>query len=259
MLKETLYKKRNLLISIAVLLIVVTAILLPGMILSLQERQEYNLVNVVEDKYLPSSSAMARNASANLTMCERLRLAAGQWESSVQEAKSYEMSQENYKAIALAREKMKVLYDEGLYPADLSSRYSNWYTWTAIPYKAVDTTFHTYTAYYWRLRFEKYDGTETHTIWMLEDGTVFLAEAVMPENVDAALISDAADTIPEHTEATVTSLETMGEVTADELPYEGVDTAGLSWKALTQVKEEMESYEVLQLYGDRRYLYAIVP
>lgn len=71
-----------------------------------------------------------------------------QWESETQEAYSYEMTLKDYEAAALARDSMEAIYQKGQYPSDLASSYANWYTWEAFPEKAVDTTFHTYSAYY---------------------------------------------------------------------------------------------------------------
>lgn len=251
---------RNSLLLAAVLIAVPAGIILPGRVLTIQGEQEYNQVGAVPEQYLASSSAMAKNASTNLKTTERLRLITGQWESERTEAKSFEMEQEDYEAVALVRAGMKELYDSHLYPIDLSSDYSNWYTWAAKSYKAVDTTFHTYTAYYWIIHFEKYDGSETHIIHMLDDGTIFLAEAVMQGDVDVTRLTAAVDALPREEERTVTALEAdrLAEV-SQLLVYENVDISGLELQALAQVEEEENSYYILQMYKGRRYLYSIVP
>lgn len=254
--EQSFYKRRNLLLLAAVIAVAGMGIILPGKVLALQEEQEYNQVSAVPEKYLSSSTVMAKNASVNLKTTERLQLIAGQWESSLQEMKSYEQEQADFEAVALAREHMKTLYDMGQYPVDLSSGYANWYSWTAEAYKSVDATFHTYTAYYWRIHLKKYDGTEEHTIWMLEDGTVFLAEAVQ-DKIDAAHLTDASEAITGD-EYTVTALDTRGESLQKWMVYGQINSNGLLWKALTQVTEE-DSYYILQLYGEKRYLYMVVP
>jgi len=60
------YKRRNLLVLMVVLLVVLTGMILPGRVLAMQGEQEYDKVAEVPEKYLSSSSAMAKNASQNL-------------------------------------------------------------------------------------------------------------------------------------------------------------------------------------------------
>lgn len=251
---------RKILLLAATIIVVSAGIILPGRVLAIQGEQEYDQVSAVPEQYLASSSAMARNASTNLKKTERLQLITGQWESERTEAKSFEMEQEDYEAVTLARTGMKELYDSRQYPVDLSSDYSNWYTWAAKSHKAVDTTFHTYTAYYWIIHFEKYDGSEIHTIQMLDDGTIFLAEAVMQEDVDVTTLTAAADALPAEEERTVTPLrgDRLAEV-GRLFVYEDVDITDLDLYALAQVEEGEESYYILQMYQGKRYLYSIVP
>lgn len=251
---------RNLLIFALVLMVVGMGIVLPARVLAIQAGQEYNQISNVPEEYLSSSSAMAKSASSNLKTVERLQLIMGQWESNGEAAKSYEMEQEDYEAVTLAREGMKLLYDSGQYPVNLSSEYSNWYSWTAEAYKSVDTTFHTYTAYYWHIHLKKYDGTEEHTIWMLDDGTIFFAESDM-EEIDVTRLKDSADVLSEEEEDSyvITALEPNGNIISERLTYEGVNTDGLTWKALTQIEEGNDIYYVLQLYDENRYLYVIAP
>ena len=123
------------------LLVVLTGIFLPGILIEGQERKAVGEVQAVPAQYIASDSLLAKEASESLKLNDRIQLITGQRES------------------------------------DLASSYANWYTWEAFPEKAVDTTFHTYSAYYWKLIFTKYDGTEKHAVFLLEDGTVLLAEA----------------------------------------------------------------------------------
>ena len=258
MIEKKIYKRGNILFFVIAIAVALTGIILPGKLLTLQEKQEYNQIEAVPEEYLTSSSALAKNVSSNLKTSERLQLIAGQWESENQEAKPYEMDMEDYEAVRHAREEMKELYERGLYPVDLSSKYANWYAWTATSYMAVDTTFHTYAAYYWIISFEKYDGTETHTIWMLDDGTIFLADATLAQKVDRTIVVDATELAAKSGEISATSLNIENEVMSDWMPYTEIDVTGLDWKALTQVEEKEDSYTILQGVGGKRYLYALV-
>lgn len=254
------YPKKNIFMFASVIIIVLSGIILPGNILALQEKKEYDQINAVEAQYLASSSAMARNVSSNLSTCERLQLIAGQWQSDIQEAKSYEMEQEGYEAVILARKKMKELYERRQYPADLSSKYANWYNWNASPYKAVDTTFHSYTAYYWVIQFEKYDKTETHTIQMLEDGTIFLADASMSGEINETMISEVPQTLPGVEGQTAVLLDTERKPIDEMMPYEA-DLSNLRWKGLTLITEAegKDYFLLLQLLGTQRCLYVLAP
>lgn len=251
---------KNIFIFAGVMIIVLGGMILPENILSFQKRQEYNKVKPVEQKYLASSAAMARDASANLTSYEHLQLITGQWESEVKTAHDYEIAQTDYEAVVLAKKKIKELYHLKQYPVDLSSKYANWYNWRAFSYKTVDTTFQTYTSYYWVIQFEKYDETETHTIRMTEDGIIFLAEAVMKETPDDSQIADAAQVLPQGSSLTITPLDTSRKVITKVLPY-ATSLPKLSWKSLTQIteKESNKSYHLFQLLGEKSYLYALAP
>ena len=142
---------------------------------------------------------------------------------------------------------------EKLYPVNLSPDYSNWYTWEAAAKKASDNTFNTYTAYYWIIRFEKYDGTQNHTIWMLEDGTIIMAKAHMKD------ISDMS----EYKEVLHADDESQAENDLSAykgyFDYSGIDFSKLNLISETTAVEQKnnESYEVLQFLQENEYVYAI--
>lgn len=157
-----------------IMILLCTALFLPGEILLHKSSRELDVVNTVsKGSYQSEDSALAREASAKLSGEEKLQLIRGEWESETSGAEDYEMQLRKYEAVQLAREKIAALHKEGKFPTDLSKLYQNWFGWQAEPYKAVDTTFHTYTAYYWRIRFERFDRDQTYTVCMLEDGTIF--------------------------------------------------------------------------------------
>ena len=150
------------------------AFFLPGQILLWESGREIdNVTTVPKESYQSEDSALAKEASARLSNEEKLRLITGEWESEISEAGDFEMQLQGYEAVRMAREKMQALYKKGEFPVDLSELYQNWYGWQVTPYKAVDATFHTYTAYYWEIVFERFDRQKNYTVWMLEDGTIF--------------------------------------------------------------------------------------
>lgn len=176
-----------------------------------------------------------------------------QWESETQEAYSYEMTLKDYEAAALARDSMEAIYQKGQYPSDLASSYANWYTWEAFPEKAVDTTFHTYSAYYWKLIFTKYDGTEKHAVFLLEDGTVLLAEAEGKDILsDVTATEEASSSVKDNEEE-----KTVDKELAEQLSYTGLDVAGLRIKSDNIQEEKDASYRYFELYDKTRFIYGI--
>lgn len=256
--KQKRYTGRNAMIYTGALIAVVAGLFLPDTLFAVQEQNEYTQVSAVDKKYVASSSSLARTVSENLTTYDRLQMAAGQWESERQTAEDYEMEQEDYEVIALARSKIKELYDVGMYPVDLSSEYANWYTWTITPYKIVDTTFHTYTAYCWEIRFEKYDKSETHIIRMIEDGTIYMAKAETSEHQEYS--GEASADLEEMRTLTrkVTSLDDYQYDVKSLLPY-AEDTAPYDADSLTWIKQTGKNYLLFQFYGKNSYMYALTP
>ena len=253
-------KKENIkfiIMSVIVVCIVIAGILVPGIVLGAKQKSEYDKVAQVPKDYLPSSSVMAKEASASLKLSEKLSLIDGQWDSTTDEAASYEMNDQDYQAVATARESMEKLYEQKLYPENLSPDYSNWYTWETAAKKASDNTFNTYTAYYWIIRFEKYDGTQTHTIWMLEDGTIILARERTKDAIDVSKFETA-----DGPGNALDSISLDDKITDDytaEFSYSGIDFSKMNLIGQTTATEEknQESYDVLQFLGDKQYVYVI--
>ena len=172
-------KNRILRIIIATLLTMIiglSGIFVPGIVLKKTNSTTLNTATRLSDEYYShSSTAISRNASAQLSDYQKMMLISGAWESTITEADIAESYLTEYEAINMAQKAVDRLYENGNYPCQLSSSFKNWYTWTATLYKAIDTSFHTYTAYYWKLTFDSYDTEEHHTVLMMEDGTLLCA------------------------------------------------------------------------------------
>lgn len=256
--------KRNMIYALlfcGTLGIAMTGVFVPGQLLTIQSRSGIGVAESVSEKYFSAAgSAVARNASANLSVYEKMQLISGVWESELSDAASYEMELQNFEAVVNAREAMKILYDAGFYPVDISEKYGNWYAWEAQARKAVDSTFYTYTAYFWEIRFSKYDGDEEHTVYMLEDGTVFLANANALGREEMRKIDP---------ESTVSRLKEMGEnvspydwereTVSDWISYVDVETENLQWKTLAQIERGEDTWFLLQAASNTQYLYAVTP
>ena len=235
---------------------VLSGIFLPGILIERQECKAVGEVQAVPAQYIASDSLLAKEASESLKLNDRIQLITGQWESETQEAYSYEMTLEDYEAAALARDSMEAIYQNGQYPSDLASSYANWYTWEAFPMKAVDTTFHTYSAYYWKLIFTKYDGTEKHMVFLLEDGTILLAEAegedISPEN---AVTEE--DSLSGKRNAEEEKEKKVDKELAGQLSYTGLSVSGLKVKSDKTQEAEDAAYRYFALYDNTKFIYGI--
>lgn len=246
--------------------VVVLALLgtfLPGWLLKWQSEAEMNMVDAAPvEYYSPANLAVARNASANLGVYQKLQLITGRWASEVSEAGDNEREMENYEAVELAKKQMNILYLNGVYPVSLLSDYENWYSWEAEFCKVVDATFHTYAAYYWKISFVKYDGTERHQVYMLEDGTVFLAEAWGEDEIDGSVISEISDRSIDYalglTEITKVISE-ENEKIREYLAFTDIESADLEWLDLAKLKVNEQEYYTLQANSSNRYLYSLQP
>ena len=138
---------------------IAAALLLPGFLVRREAAAELGQVTSVPTAYYSGpSEAIVKNASRQLTEDQRLSLIYGEWESTISPASASERSLSEYEAVHL--------------PFPIVSDYQQWYTWSALSYKAVDTTFETYAAIFWKCTFTKYDGSETLVYYITEGGTL---------------------------------------------------------------------------------------
>ena len=167
-MKKIKGEKRKIRISgiiISVLLLAVTsamiagALIVPGRILASDVSAREGVVTPVPtDYYSGPSEAIVKNASRQLTEGQCLSLIYGTWDSIVSPAQPSECNFSEYEIATT-------------YDYSISSYYQKWYSWSATPYKAVDTTFKTYAAIFWRVTFTKYDGTDVKEYFITEGGT----------------------------------------------------------------------------------------
>ena len=173
---------QTILILFSVICLVVTGgLFLPGFFLNTSaERLSDHLQAVPSDYYMSSGSAILEVASLQLSEYEKIRLISGAWDSENNSVSTDQMENNAYTMVKTAKDNLKKMYLSDLYPTSFSKIGSNWYTWNAECFSSTDSTFHTYTAFYWLITLTKFDNTEKHTILITEDGTILYAEAVIP-------------------------------------------------------------------------------
>jgi hypothetical protein len=280
-------KKNRLMYCIIIPLTIIAAlsgIFLPEIIL---KHKGQDILNTAEsaplEYYSAASSVVARNSSAKLSEFQKMQLISGAWDSRDSEASQDESRITEYEAVNLAQTALGSLYDAGLYPSTISSDYGNWYSWTANCYKATDTTFNTYTSYYWIISFSRYDETESHTVLMTEEGSVLLAVADIrdykytPESPDSlysvlyesdrretsviALSSkdELLDDIPEYPHFELGSME-YSEVSLLMVGRDSVSSVD-KFREYYQdsTSEDMEFYYLFQCEGEDSYAVGIIP
>ncbi|MCR5292213.1 MAG: hypothetical protein K6E28_04935 [Eubacterium sp.] len=164
---------KNLILVLGALLAVCAAVWIPGKMQNRIMKKSFSEIkDVPQEYYAGPSESVISNVSKQLTDEQCLELILGRWKSSVSPARKSECTMTDFDIKTMAVLRIRSLYNHGMYPVDLSSDYRNWYSWSATPYKAIDTTFRTYVAIYWCITFTRYDNTELHKIVISERGDI---------------------------------------------------------------------------------------
>lgn len=154
------------------------AIAVPKRLLNYNAGRDINEVKLApEDYYLASGTAIARNASSQLSSLERVKLIYGSWESNMSQCSITEGFLSEAEAVNLAKTQLDIYYENKISPISINSSFSNWYSWDSELYKYTDSMFNTYTAYMWKLTFTKYNNSDYVTIYMTETGMLLAAES----------------------------------------------------------------------------------
>ena len=175
--------KNYILITLAIL-ITGAAIWLPGFLMHKNSNTYYGEVGDVPSEYYSGpSESIIKNASKQLTEEQCNQLITGVWESEITPVSEDDCRYTDFGMKTLVVGHIHDLYTKGLYPRSLSSDTNNWYSWEAKPYRALDSTFKTYAAIFWDIKFTKYDGSETHRFIVSEYGDILYAEANTKESL----------------------------------------------------------------------------
>lgn len=161
------------LIFLLPVLTVALAFFLPEYLLTRQSKAGQEEVKTVsENEYRANYYSLAQKASEGLSREQKVRLATGSWESDIIKIEEKEMKINSMEAVKLVRTYLQQCYKEGKIGINIGQG-NQWYYPTVRAYKAEDTTFHTYTAKFYVIHFEKYTGSEYFDVKILEDGYIF--------------------------------------------------------------------------------------
>ena len=117
---------------------------------------------------------MARSASSNLSSVDRIKLIAGTWESEMQKCENTDGFLNEVEAVELAKKQMEYYYQAGVFPYSMQIKYDNMFSYATELYCYTDSSFHTYSAYLWKITFTKYDDSVECVTYMTESGTILL-------------------------------------------------------------------------------------
>lgn len=155
--------------------VISTGVLVPKYLLArtLFEQME-QVVVAPEEYYVEAGEMMARSASSNLSSVDRIKLIAGTWESEMQKCENTDGFLNEVEAVELAKEQMEYYYQAGVFPYSMQIKYDNMFSYETELYCYTDSSFHTYSAYLWKITFTKYDDSVECVTYMTESGTILL-------------------------------------------------------------------------------------
>lgn len=155
--------------------IISTSVLVPKYLLArtLSEQME-QVVVAPEEYYVEAGEMMARSASSNLLSVDRIKLISGTWESEMRKCENTEGFLNEAEAVELAKKQMEYYYQAGVFPYSMQIKYDNMFSYATELYCYTDSSFHTYSAYLWKITFTKYDDSVECVTYMTESGTILL-------------------------------------------------------------------------------------
>lgn len=248
---------KNFILVVTTLAIAGLAIWLPGFLVSRNSTSEMSVITSVPPEYYSGpSESIIKNASRQLTNEQCIQLITGMWESTIAPANEDACTINEFGIRTLVINRVDDLYARGLYPCKLSSAYDQWYSWTATPYRALDTTFQTYAAIYWDITFTKYDNTDYHRFIVTESGDILYAE-VKVLNQDEADQKDFSNFTPDMKDISymlfyygeyLNTTYNTGNVRVME--HNGVTTSYTTKEAAEKEKENLDTSEASSYIND---------
>ena len=155
--------------------VILASVLVPRYLLARTLFEQMDQVVVApEEYYVEAGEMMARSASSNLSSVDRIKLIAGTWESEMQKCENTDGFLNEVEAVELAKEQMEYYYQAGVFPYSMQIKYDNMFSYETELYCYTDSSFHTYSAYLWKITFTKYDDSVECVTYMTESGTILL-------------------------------------------------------------------------------------
>lgn len=228
--------------------VILASVLVPKYLLARTLSEQMDQVVVApEEYYVEAGEMMARSASSNLSSVDRIKLIAGTWESEMQKCENTDGFLNEVEAVELAKKQMEYYYQAGEFPYSMQIKYDNMFSYATELYCYTDSSFHTYSAYLWKITFTKYDDSVECVTYMTESGTIlllwtdgeYLPETTMKQCYDNLDMKNVFGdnrfyqvTIGEYTPATVVEIPYPME---DELTGETIAKSFSTVKPVTEI------------------------
>ncbi len=264
------------------ILVTVLGIVLPGLLLHITFSSKLGAVSPIStDLYDTSNSAIAKNASMKLTEYERMKLISGSWASTQTEIDTSSANISEVDAVELARAAVSELYTANAYPYHFDSTYDNWYSWKTNCYQCIEASFQTYSAYYWKVTFYRYDTDEVHEVLITDNGTLLAIRNNKPKETlknlsnskDTAMRnyykSQYADTeniifldsefrVPTYSNFSIEADSSSSQIMV--LNNSDVtDLATFRNMVHSQIPDDTEIYHIYQGYNDKYFMMYCIP
>ncbi len=259
---------RILLPILLTILVMCCSFILPGYLLDLKTKNDFNETGLApEEYYLTSNTVMARNASEKLSPMDRVNLITGKWASTMYEASPEEAFLTETEAVELATTRLEIFNRVGVYPYSLSSNYNNWYSWSTKVYRYTDSSFNTYTAYLWVIRFKKFDNSLEHTVIMTEDGIILTAEVnevpTSPRSISYAYSGVYFDYITGAESISCNSITNAANQSYINVTYPDIDMTGVTYMNphivnISETNSEVGNFLIYQYSDTERYGFGMV-
>lgn len=172
-----LLKSKKTYITMGIAAIVMASISVPGVLLNSKYNQFHKDLEVLPERYFPTSASMENRSDSLLLPIDRVNIITGIWDNAITEVDDDKGLLSPIQAVKLAKKQIDVLYKLKLYPDSIESSYENWYSWSTKLYRYHESSFNMYSSNLWVITFTKYDNSAVHTILMTEDGYILQAEA----------------------------------------------------------------------------------
>ena len=264
------------------ILVTILGIILPGFLLHVTFSSKLGTVNPIStDLYNTSNSAIAKNASLKLTEYERMKLISGSWASTQTQIDTSSANISEVEAVELARNAVSQLPPANAYPYHFDSAYNNWYSWKTNYYQCTESSFQTYSAYYWKVTFYRYDTDEIHEVLITENGTLLAIRNNQPKETLKSLSSSWSAAINNYYKAQYTDAEniifldsefrvpTYSDFTIEAdssssqlLILNNTDVTDLSSfrkMVYSQIPDGTEIYHIYQGYNDEYFMMYCIP
>ncbi len=175
--------KKNITLMLLAFLAAVLCIVMPEQVMAIHKKNTAGVCMDVPEEYYPTSSyyEVIKASSEKLSEYQKHQLITGMWNSEISEVDKSYYEDTGYHMEAQVRDIVKKAVVKELYPAEISSSYSDWYNWKATYMQALDMTFRSYAGFFWRVEFDHYKDVDKFIAYITPEGRVIEIDYVIED------------------------------------------------------------------------------